>query len=69
VCHLGVKRKEELEEEEAKQPSLRPKELSLDEDETAKIPDYEQNKRLTKSHLPYTCLDRNHVCQGTSVGQ
>jgi hypothetical protein len=46
VCHLGVKRKEELEEEEAKQPSLCPKELSLDEDETAKIPDYEQNKRL-----------------------
>jgi hypothetical protein len=46
VCHLGVKRKEELEEEEeAKQPSLCPKELSLDEDETAKIPDYEQNKR------------------------
>jgi hypothetical protein len=66
VCHLGVKRKEELEEEEAKQPSLCPKELSLDEDETAKIPDYEQNKRL---NLPYTCLDRNHVCQGTSVGQ
>jgi hypothetical protein len=30
--------------EEAKQPSLCPKELSLDEDETAKIPDYEQNK-------------------------
>ena len=45
MCHLGVKRKEELEEEEAKQPSLCPKELSLDEDETAKIPDYEQNKR------------------------